>query len=167
MKMFFSTVIMALVACVLMVVAYFKQEGLLVRGLNGGLKLFLQILPLLFFAFMVAGLVQVLVPKEVIAKWIGRQSGIRGILIGCVAGGLAPGGPYVALPIVAGLYQAGASIGTVVSFITAWSLWAVSRMPLEFGILGAKIALARLLSTLIFPPVAGLIAQIIFSRWVG
>ena len=163
--MLFSTVIMAAVALVFMVVAHLKGEGMLLKGLGEGSKLLVQTLPLLFFAFLVAGLIQTLIPREIIARWIGKESGIKGILVGCIAGGLFPGGPYIAFPIVAGLYQAGASIGTVVGFVTAWSLWAVSRMPLEFGILGARPAIARFLSTLIFPPLAGILAQILFSRW--
>jgi len=124
----------------------------------------LQITPLLIFAFIVAGMVQILIPREMLSKWIGAESGMRGILIGSLAGGLAPGGPYVSLPIVAGLLKSGASIGTMVAFLTGWSLWAVSRLPMEVGILGWKFTLVRVLSTIIFPPIAGVIAQLLFSN---
>jgi uncharacterized membrane protein YraQ (UPF0718 family) len=124
----------------------------------------IQVLPLLIFAFLIAGMVQVLIPRPVIARWIGGESGIRGILIGTVAGGFAPGGPYVSLPIAAGLLRSGASIGTMVAFLTGWSLWAFSRLPLEFGILGWKVMLVRLACTFFFPPIAGLIAQGLFGN---
>jgi uncharacterized membrane protein YraQ (UPF0718 family) len=120
-----------------------------------------QILPLLIFAFIVAGMVQVLVPRELLSKWVGAESGMRGILIGTVAGALAPGGPYVSLPVAAGLLQAGASVGTTVAFLTGWSLWAVSRLPMEVGIVGWRFTLMRIVSTFFFPPIAGLIAQVI------
>jgi uncharacterized membrane protein YraQ (UPF0718 family) len=120
-----------------------------------------QILPLLIFAFIVAGMVQVLVPRELLSKWVGAESGMRGILIGTVAGALAPGGPYVSLPVAAGLLQAGASVGTMVAFLTGWSLWAVSRLPMEVGIVGWRFTLMRIVSTFFFPPIAGLIAQVI------
>ncbi|MDZ7262573.1 MAG: permease, partial [candidate division KSB1 bacterium] len=94
--------------------------------------------------------------------WVGAESGLRGILIGTVAGGLSPGGPYVNLPVVAGFLRAGAGVGTMVAFLTGWSLWAVSRLPMEIGILGWKFTLIRIASTFFFPPIAGWIAQILF-----
>jgi len=72
----------------------------------------------LIFAFIVAGMIQVLLPRETLSKWLGVESGMRGILIGSVVGGLAPGGPYVSLPIVAGLLRSGAGVGTMVAFLT-------------------------------------------------
>ena len=83
----------------------------------------LGILPLLVFAFIIAGMAQVLFPQELLLNWIGKDSGFRGILIGTIAGGLAPGGPYVSLPIAAGLLRTGAGVGTMVAFLTGWSLW--------------------------------------------
>nr|NIQ75514.1 permease [Gammaproteobacteria bacterium]NIW93851.1 permease [Phycisphaerae bacterium] len=85
-------------------------------------------------------------------------------LIGTVVGGFTPGGPYVSLPIAAGLLRTGASIGTMVAFMTAWSLLAISRLPLEVGLLGWQFTLVRLACTFFFPPIAGLIANILFSR---
>jgi hypothetical protein len=59
--------------------------------------------------------------------------------------------------------KSGAGVGTMVAFLTGWSLWAVSRLPMEIGILGWRLTLIRLTSTFIFPPIAGLIAQVLFS----
>jgi len=119
---------------------------------------------LLVFAFIVAGMVQVLLPRELLSKWVGVESGMRGILIGTVAGAFVAGGPYVSLPIAAGLLRSGAGAGTMVAFLTGWSLWAVSRLPMEVGILGWKFTLIRIASTFFFPPIAGLIAQTFFGR---
>ena len=107
---------------------------------------------------------RVLIPKEVISQWLGAQAGFKGILLGCVAGGLVPGSPYSVFPIIASFYEAGAGIGTIVGFITAWSLWSVSRLPLEVGIIGPRVTLVRYLSTLIFPPLAGVIARIFSAK---
>jgi uncharacterized membrane protein YraQ (UPF0718 family) len=91
------------------------------------------------------------------------ESGFRGILLGTVAGAIAPGGPYVSLPIAAGLIKSGAGVGTMVAFLTGWSLWALGRLPMEVGILGWKFTIIRFTSTFIFPPIAGLIAQLFFG----
>jgi uncharacterized membrane protein YraQ (UPF0718 family) len=162
-NMLIPTVVMGVLAIALLVIGYSKGGGEHIAGLKVGLNMTWQIIPLLVFAFVVAGMVQVLVPQELLNKWIGAESGFRGIVIGSIAGGLSPGGPYVSLPIAGGLLQAGAGVGTMVAYLTGWSLYAVGRLPMEVGILGWKLTVARLISTLIFPPLAGLIANAFFS----
>ncbi len=159
------TVIMAVLAVILLVLAYKKGEGRYIAGIQAAWNMTIEILPLLIFAFIVAGMVQVLLPHALLSKWVGAESGWRGLIIGTVAGGLSPGGPYVSLPIVAGLLKAGASTGTMVAFLTGWSLWAVSRLPMEFGILGWKFTVIRLASTFFFAPIAGLIATGVARFW--
>ena len=161
--MLVPTIIMGVLAVTLLLIGYFKGEGGHIIGLKASLRLLVEILPLLFLAFIVAGMVPVLLPKELLSKWVGAEAGLRGIFIGTIAGGFAPGGPFVSLPIAAGLLHSGAGIGTMVAFLTGWSLWAVSRIPMEVGILGWKVALIRLACTFFFPPIAGLIAQALFS----
>lgn len=161
--MLIPTIIMGALALILLFIGYYRGQSQHISGIKSALNMTVQILPLLILAFIVAGMTQVLLPQELISKWIGAESGIRGIFIGTVAGALVPGGPYVSLPIAAGLLRSGAGIGTMVAFLTGWSLWAVSRLPMEVGILGWKFALIRLVSTFFFPPIAGLIAHIFFA----
>ena len=161
--MLIPTIIMAILATVLLAIGYSRGEGQHIQGINSSLKMIVEIIPLLLFAFIVAGMIQVLLPQELLSKWIGEESGLKGILIGTLAGGVTPGGPYVSLPVVAGLLKAGAGVGTLVAFLTAWSLWAVARLPMEIGILGWKFTFVRLACTFFFPPIAGYIAQLAFS----
>jgi uncharacterized protein len=162
--MLIPTVLMGVIALIFVFAGYLSGEGKHLTGLKSAAKMTVEIMPLLIFAFIIAGMVQVMIPKDFIAKWVGVESGLKGILIGTVAGGLTPGGPYVSLPIVAGLLKAGAGVGTMVAFLTSWSLWAVGRLPMEFGLLGWKFTLVRLACTFFFPPIAGLIAQFFFSN---
>jgi uncharacterized membrane protein YraQ (UPF0718 family) len=161
--MLIPTIIMAVLAFILLFIGYYKGQGQHVSGMRSALNMTVEVLPLLVFAFIVAGMAQVLLPRDVVSKWVGAESGIRGILIGTIAGGLSPGGPYVSLPVVAGLLRAGAGVGTMVAFLTGWSLWAISRLPMEVGILGWKFTLIRIACTFFFPPIAGFIAQALFS----
>jgi len=154
---------MAVLAIALTIIAYQKGGGEHILGLKSAGNLLLQIAPLLVFAFIVAGMIQLLVPTQMISKWVGAESGFRGILIGTVIGGVMPGGPYISLPIAAGLLRVGAGIGTMVALLTSWSLWAVARLPMEVGIMGWRFTLIRLACTFFFPPIAGLIANRFFS----
>jgi len=161
--MLIPTIIMGVIAIVLLFIGYQKGGGEHILGLKSAGNLLIQIVPLLIFAFIIAGIIPLLIPQEMISKWIGAESGFRGILIGTAMGGLMPGGPFVSMPIAAGFLRVGASVGTMVAFLTAWSLWAVTRLPLEVGILGWKFVLIRLACTFFFPPIAGLIANRFFS----
>ncbi len=166
-RMLIPTIIMGILAIILLVIGYSKGQGQHVIGVKTGLQMTLEIIPMLVFALIIAGMIQTLLPQAIISRWVGTESGFRGILIGSLAGGLTPGGPYVSLPIVAGLLNSGASVGTTVAFITGWSLLAVSRLPLEVGILGWKFTLIRLGCTCLFAPIAGLIAQFLFAKTHG
>ncbi len=156
-----ATIAMVILAAALL--GYAHAQGVHMSGLVLGFRTFLTILPLLLAVFTIAGLIEVLVPKEKVAALLGDQAGFRGILFGCLAGAVTPGGPYVSFPVVASIYRAGAGIGTIVAYVTAWSLWAVARLPMEIGIVGPRVTLIRLASTLIFPPIAGLIAHTFFA----
>jgi uncharacterized membrane protein YraQ (UPF0718 family) len=147
---------MAALSVVTFFLAYQKDrhmEGLVIMK-----NLLIQTLPLLFFAFVLASFIQVLVPASVLERWIGAESGLKGILVASLAGGFLPGGPYVTLPLIVGLAKVGASLPVLVSMITGWSLIAVARLPLEIGILGPKLTFLRLASVLVLSPLAGLIA---------
>jgi len=161
--MLIPTIIMGVIAVALLIWGYQKGGGEHILGLESAGNMLIQMIPLLIFAMIIAGMIQVLIPPAMISKWIGAESGFRGLLIGTAIGGIAPGGPFVSLPIAAGLLRAGASVGTMVAFLTGWSLWAISRLPLEFGLLGWKFTLIRLACTFFFPPIAGFIANRLFS----
>jgi uncharacterized membrane protein YraQ (UPF0718 family) len=162
-NMLIPTAIMAVLAIAALLYGYSNGEGQHITGLKLSLKMTIEILPLLFFAFILAGMIQALLPQAQISRWIGDESGLRGILIGTIAGGITPGGPYVSLPLAAGLLKTGAGLGTMVAYVTAWSLWAIARVPMEVGIMGWKFTSVRFVCTFFFPPIAGLIAQTFFS----
>ena len=88
--MLIPTIIMGIIALALFVITTMQGQGQNTAGLKSAMRMTVEILPLLIFAFIVAGYVQVLIPKELLSKWVGAESGLRGILIGTFAGGLTP-----------------------------------------------------------------------------
>jgi len=157
-------IIMGVLAVTLLVFAYLRGKGEHLEGLKRTKDMVIEVLPLLIFAYIVAGMVQALLPKDTVSHWLGKESGLRGIMIACIAGGVTPGGPFVSLPLAAGFLRSGAGIGTIVAYLTAWSLWAAGRLPLELGLLGPRLTMIRIACTFFFPPVAGLIARALFQR---
>jgi len=136
------------------------------KGFIAGVETFWQVVPLLFAAFLVAGLTQVLVTQEFVTKWLGSQTGWKGILLACLAGALIPGGPYVYYPIAAVMLHNGAGLGVLVAFVSAKNLWSVTRLPYEIALIGLEFTVARFLVTLIFPPLLGLLVNTLFGRYL-
>ena len=162
--MLMPTIIMGVFAVVLIILAYYKGEGAHMTGLKSGGIMLLEIAPLLIFAMIIAGTIPLLIPQETISQWIGVESGFKGILIGTVVGGFVPGGPYVVLPMAAGLLRVGAGTGTVVALLTGWALLGFTNLPLAIGIMGWKFMAIRIGCTFFFPPIAGLIANRFFGN---
>jgi uncharacterized membrane protein YraQ (UPF0718 family) len=157
---------LAVVVLILAIVSYFKGGPHLAwGGVVSGLRILWSVMPLLLAAFLVAGFTQVLVTREFVTRWLGAASGWRGLLLACIAGALMPGGPYAYYPIAAVLFQAGAGIGVMVAFIGAKNLWSLSRLSLEFALLGPTLTEIRYISTLAIPFLMGWVADRLFRRF--
>ena len=140
----------------------YDQKGIEVftRVLAEEADLFLVIFPRIIAALLMAGLIQVLVPQDLVSKWIGRDSGVKGIVIASVAGMLTPGGPLTAFPVMYTLYVAGAHRGALVAYMTGWALLGVQRMLVwELPFLGIDFVLLRYGASFALPILAGLIAM--------
>lgn len=164
---YYGLIIPGTIAVVLIILSYTKggisDVG---NGIKNGGGLFISVLPNLCIGFLVAGFLTILVPAEFVAKHLGRESGMRGILFGTIAGIVTPGGPFTHFPILASFLDKGASIGPVASYVSAWALLGIHRIIIwELPILGFNFAMIRILSSLAFPIIIGIIASAISSFW--
>jgi len=133
------------------------------QALASGAHLFLAVLPNLLLGFALAGFLHVLLPQELISRWMGSGSGITGLLVGSVAGMLTPGGPFTHFPILASFLAKGADLGPICAYIAAWALIGLNRMLVwELPILGPQIALVRFLASVGVPPLVGA-----FAGWLA
>lgn len=133
------------------------------QALSSGTSLFLGVLPNLILGFALAGFLHVLLPSDLISRWMGEESGLRGLLVGTGAGMLTPGGPFTHFPILASFLSKGAAVGPVCAYIAAWALIGLNRFLVwELPILGPQVALVRFLASVGFPPLIGWIAGVCF-----
>ena len=151
-------IIVYAVVLVLAVAAYLKGDERHILGITEAIKTLLLVLPTLIGAFLIAGYVHVLVPEDVVREWLGEESGFKGVLVGYLAGTLTVGGPFISFPIAASLYHAGGSVRTVTTYITSWALWGGGIIFYEFSILGFRLFTIRMVASIFFPLLAGIIA---------
>jgi len=143
-------------------IAFRRPDRAFAKGLRIAGESIVLILPRIALAIVVAGFFAVLLPAELVATWLGRDSGMTGILVGALAGGVTPGGPMLSFPIVAILFQAGAGAGPLIAYLTAWSVFALHRIfAFELPMMGGRFALLRLTSSLALPFVAGILAMLL------
>lgn len=151
-------------AVLILAVLVWRREG--VVGLQAGGASALGIaktlavrLPL---ALMTASFLIHIVPVEHMTGWIGPASGLLGIVLAAVVGGLMPGGPMTSFPIVIVFLHAGAGVPQMIALVAGWSVFALHRMlAYEAPIMGWRFIALRLGSSLVLPVVAGLMAEVI------
>src|SRR5688500_3733602 len=154
MRLDISTLVLVLLAAVCAIVAYIKDPSLPLVGARSGLAMLWFIVPRLIPALLLAGMLQVLVPQETVARYFGRQGGMRAILIASLAGVLTPGGPMVSVPLLVVLSNSGAALPSLVAYMTAWSLFGMQRIiAWEAPLMGWKFVAVRVIPSLLFPVV--------------
>jgi uncharacterized membrane protein YraQ (UPF0718 family) len=133
-------------------------------GAAGGLML--VVLPAVLCGLLLSAALRQLVPPGALARWMGAESGLRGLLVGTAAGMAMPGGPIAAFPVVIVLAQAGADRGALIAFVMAWALNGFQRILVwELPVLGADFALLRLLSGIALPVLGGFLARRLPIAW--
>ena len=119
-----------------------------------------DVIPRIAAATLLGGFLQALASKDLVGKWVGRESGWKGLLIGTVAGAVMPGGPITTFPLVVAFYSAGADMGALIAFLVSWSILGFNRVIVwELPFLGQDFVFVRLLASAWLPIVAGLIAR--------
>lgn len=136
---------------------------LLGDALGSGVRLFLRFGVVIFLSFLVAGLAEAVMPRQWVSQALGEDSGWKGLFLATAAGIVTPSGPFVSMPLAAGMLRSGASPAPVVAFLAAWSLLAVHRLiAWEVPIMGAPFAFTRWALCLFLPVVAGALARVFF-----
>ena len=159
-----STYVLIAVAIILGVIAYLKDPGLPLLGVKNGVSLLWFVLPRLVPALILAGLMQVLVPQDVVARHFGRDAGFRGLVIASVAGILTPGGPMVSVPLLVALANSGPAMPSLVAYMTAWSLFGLQRIiAWEAPLMGWRFVSVRVLASLALPLIAGWLVALFYS----
>lgn len=155
-------VLLAAVSALL--VAWLKGSEALTRAAVQSMTLLMTVTPMILVGLFLGGLVKELSDPQRIAPVLGARSGWRGLLLATALGAATPGGPFAAFPIVYALFLAGADIGAVVTYLTAWSVLGLHRLVIwELPLLGPDFVLARALASLPLPLLAGLVARLLIQ----
>jgi uncharacterized membrane protein YraQ (UPF0718 family) len=130
------------------------------------LMIFLAIVPKVIAGTLIGALVRLLVARETIARWLGSGSGLKGLLIACIAGILIPAGPFTVFPLAGAMMVAGADAGAAIAFVTGWLVLGVNRAIVwESPFFGLGFVGLRMLVSFWVPLACGYAARLLQARF--
>jgi len=127
-------------------------------------EFFVEMILILPAVVMLMGLFTVFVPRDLVVRYLGKESGIRGIFVAMLMGALPTGPLYIAFPIASTLIKKGARISNIVVFLTAWSCIKIPQELVELEFLGFRFMLVRLTLVAISAIFMGLIIEYCCKR---
>ncbi|MCT4620312.1 MAG: permease [Marinisporobacter sp.] len=137
-KFFMITV---LILCIMTMIN--KRLGMKAMQVTGySIKEMILVIPPVF---ILLGLLDIWVPRETMMKYMGEDSGIKGIILAIILGSAAAGPLYGAFPIAGVFMKKGVKFSNVLIFIGAWSTTKIPMFLFEMSALGVSFAITRLL----------------------
>ncbi|MEW5868172.1 MAG: permease [Chloroflexota bacterium] len=142
----------------------------LINLLGGGLGslaayLAAHVLLCLLPAFLIAGAMTALIPKETVTRFLGRSTPkYISYPASAAAGFLLAVCSCTVIPLFAGIYKKGAGLGPAITFLFVAPAINILALIYTGGVIGADLAIARLLLSLIFGVGIGLIMALLFRR---
>jgi hypothetical protein len=128
----------------------------------GDLHIFIDILPKMAAGCLIGVFSTLLIPRELVVRLVGAESGFAGLAIATFAGIIMPGGPVTVYPVAGAFLAAGADIGAALAFVTSWTLLGYARVLVwELPFFGADFVLWRMAVAPAFPLLVGLLGRFI------
>ena len=118
-------------------------------------EFFVEMIWILPAVMILMGLFMVWVSKDIVVKYMGRTSGIKGLFLALLFGALPTGPLYAAFPVAAALIKKGACISNVIVFLSAWACIKIPQEMVELQFLGLNFMASRLILTIVFVSLMG------------
>lgn len=142
-----------------LIILFFVDIDTAKVALDSILSQFKTMLLIIPSIFILLGLIDVWVPRETMVKYMGPDSGIKGVILAFLLGSCAAGPLYGAFPLAQVLLKKGAKFSNIMIFIGAWSTTKTPMFLFEGSALGWKFALIRLGLDIIVIPIIALVLE--------
>ena len=159
-KQLIKILILALIIAVLFHYYPENVERGVIISRDYGLKM-ISILPAVL---ILMGLVDVWVPEKLIKKYLGQNTGFKGIITAIILGTLPTGPMYVAFPIASELLRKKAGLKNVIIFLGVWASLKIPQIGVEIQFLGLKFTTLRFALTLLSVISIGIIIELMCKK---
>jgi hypothetical protein len=154
--------ILWVLVAVLALTAAIRSKTLCREGLWEGARDFVVLIPRVMVGVVGSGYVAAVMPQDLIAHWIGPNSGFVGVIIATAAGAITPGGAVVGFSVGAAALKSGAGAPQVIAYTTAWSLYTIQRLiNWEIHMMAPRVVWLRAAISLPLPFIAAASAMLL------
>jgi uncharacterized membrane protein YraQ (UPF0718 family) len=122
----------------LIITLYFMDKSSGIKAFNISLSNTKEMLSLIPPVFVFMGLLDTWIPKETFIRYMGENSGLKGVLTALFLGSAAAGPLYIAFPIAVLLIKKKAKLAYVLFFLGVWSTTKFPLLFYEISYMGAK-----------------------------
>lgn len=125
------------------------------------IEMFLFIPPI----FVLVGLLDVWVPRKIVEKNVGPDSGLRGVVISMLVATAAAGPLYAGFPVADALLKKGCRMANAVIFLGTWATIKIPMLMMEIKFMGMSFALTRLALTVPVVILTGYLVEKTLGTW--
>jgi uncharacterized membrane protein YraQ (UPF0718 family) len=150
-------ILLVLVAFAAVLLAIYPQN----RGAVGSTAwdYFVELMMVLPAVMVILGLFGVFIPNDTVARYLGKHSGAKGIMLALFIGMIPTGPLYIAFPVAATMLKKGAGVSKIIVFLSAWACIKLPQEMVELQFLGPEFMVLRLSLTIVFVIAMGLIIE--------
>lgn len=127
-------------------------------------QFFIEVIKMLPPILILMGLLEVWVSREMIESHLGKESGIKGVVISILLGTAAAGPLFSAFPIAKSLINKGVRTANAVIFLGAWATIKIPMLVIESRFIGWRFAMLRLIVTVPFIILMGYFMEKFYSE---
>ncbi len=151
------------VTLALYLAAFIMRPERALSALQTTLNTFSSVLLLILAVFGLIGLLQVWISRDLIVRLLGRDSGMKSLLLATFCGTFLIGPAYLVFPLLLEIRRRGARWAVIVIVLTSYAV-KLQMLPVESGFLGWPFTLGRALVTLALAIPTGLIIEAVMDR---
>ena len=149
--------VLSIITIVCLIVSLLFDSGKTLKGIKKGLKMFINLLPVLLLMLALVSIVLFLIPDETLVKYMGEGSGVKGWITAAGFGAIALIPGFIAYPLCGILIKSGVAYSVIAVFITTLMMTGFLTLPVEAKFFGWKVSVIRNLVSLAAALFIGLI----------
>lgn len=157
-KRFFNEYPLEIIILTIAIILMILNPHKTIFGLKYALKTFINLLPIIVSVAFLMGFISEVLNKKTTSKLVGKESGMKGVLIGAIFGTLMVGPSFIFYPLFKELKEKGAGVNVIATTIGAWSI-KIQWLPFAIPFLGLKFIFLFDLLIFIFAILSGYVVS--------
>ena len=133
------------------------------RALTTAAITFSSVLLLIIAVFCLVGLLQIWISRDLIVRLLGREGGVKSLIIAALCGTLLIGPAYIIFPLLMEIQKRGARWAVITIVLTSYAV-KLQMIPVEVGFLGWPFTLGRALVTIALAIPTGLLVEAMMEK---